>query len=551
MLKPTDNHTIPELTRIVAKNAFPNGSIVMTMRDELGVVFTDEMFADLYPALGQPAFSPARLALVTIMQYIENMGDRQAAEAVRGRIDWKYALGLELSDAGFNFSVLSEFRRRLTDGGVERLLLERVLARCDELGLLKGKQQQRTDATHVLGAVRQLGLLELAGESLRRTLDEVAQLAPEWLVAWVPADWTRRYGRRFDSQYMAKSKAKWHALLETVARDGYQFLEAAYGADAPAVVRRLPCIDLLRCIWLQRFYRTDETVHLRTEKQWGRLPSKYLIASLDDRDATHCIKRSTEWVGYRVHLTETCHSDHPRLITHVETTTAASHDSKVTATIQDALTERNLKPETHLVDEGYMEIDLLLDAQQRDIDLLGPVPSGKSWQARTDGAFDHTMFDIDWQKRVATCPAGVQSRSCSDRKTWRGTTNLLFTFDKHICRACDVRQHCSRSKHSGRTLTVYPQERYEAQEAARQRQRSEPFRKQYAARAGVEGAISQAVRRCDIRNARYIGLSKTHLQHVASAAAINVVRVTNWLRGERPEPSRISPFQALTAPLST
>ena len=137
MLKPEKNVAIPEMTQIVAKAAFPKGNLFIKMRDELGPIFEDDAFAELYPGLGQPAESPARLALVTVMQYVENLTDRQAAEAVRGRIDWKYALGLELSDPGFDYSVLSEFRDRILAGGQEQRLLEKLLEQFRGRGLLK------------------------------------------------------------------------------------------------------------------------------------------------------------------------------------------------------------------------------------------------------------------------------------------------------------------------------------------------------------------------------------------------------------------------------
>jgi len=164
MLQPDHSTRIPELTRFVAKAAFPNSTLAITLRDELGTIFDDTDFVHLYPALGQSAESPARLALVTLLQFVENLPDRQAADAVRGRIDWKYALGLELSDAGFHSSVLTEFRHRLVDHGQERLLLDKLLAKCIEKNLLKGKGKQRTDSTHVLAAVRGLSLLELVSE---------------------------------------------------------------------------------------------------------------------------------------------------------------------------------------------------------------------------------------------------------------------------------------------------------------------------------------------------------------------------------------------------
>jgi len=168
MLKPESMLAIPEETKTVAKQAFPKGNIYLALRDKLGPIFEDELFGDLYPSLGQPAESPARLARVTLMQFMENLPDRQAAEAVRSRINWKYMLGLKLNDPGFDYSVLSEFRNRLIVGGKSQLLLERLLEGCDELGLLKGKTKQRTDSTHVLAAVRALSLLELVGERCGR-----------------------------------------------------------------------------------------------------------------------------------------------------------------------------------------------------------------------------------------------------------------------------------------------------------------------------------------------------------------------------------------------
>jgi transposase len=235
------------------------------------------------------------------------------------------------------------------------------------------------------------------------------------------------------------------------------------------------------------------------------------------------------------------------LITHVETTAATLHDVKVTAKIQRDLAGKGRLPEIQLVDEGYMEIDLLVASRNKGGDLVGPVPSSKSWQDRTEGAFDHTQFHIDWEKRLVTCPQGKTSVRCSERKTGRGTPNLVFVFDKEDCLPCPVRKHCSRAKNVGRTLTLYPQEQYEAQLQARKRQQTEVFKKLYSERAGIESTISQGVRRTGLRSSRYIGLARTHLQQTASAAAINFARLFEWVIGERPKETRTSPFLALAA----
>lgn len=545
MLKPDFHPDIPEETIKVAKAAFPNGNMYLSLRDTLGAIFEDETFQDLYPTVGQPAESPGRLALITVMQYVEDMSDRQAAEAVRSRIDWKYMLGLSLEDPGFDFSVLSEFRGRLLQGKAETLLLEKVLERCEVLGLLKGKKKQRTDSTHVLAAVRALSLLELVGETMRRVLDEAARLAPEWLREHMKVEWSKRYERRFDGYRLPTSRAKREELAITIGEDGFYLLQAIHAEPCPQELKTSLKVEVFQRIWIQQYYWCEGKVYWRTKEKWGQPPAGKMIASPDDLEARYCVKRSTEWTGYKVHFTETCQEDSPRLITHVETTPATVHDSKVTTRIQDALVAKDRSPETHLVDEGYMEIDLLVDSQHKGIDLVGPVPSSKTWQDRIEGAFDHTRFHIDWKSREATCPHGKTSMRCSERKTWRGTPNFTFVFDKEDCLPCPVRKHCSRAKNMGRILTLYPQEQYEAQQQARRRQQTEAFRKLYAQRAGIESTISQAARRTGVRSARYIGLARIHLQHTASAAAINFARLFEWLCGERPKDTWVSPFMTL------
>ncbi len=199
MLQPTDPTPIPAMPHVVAHAAFPNGSLAIRLRDAFGPIFNDAAFAELYPALGQPAESPARLALVTILQFVENLLEREVADAVRARSDGNYALGLERSDPGFHSFVLSEFRHRFVPHEQAQVLLDTVLDHCAANGRLEGKRKQRTDSTHVLAAVRSLSLLELAGETLRRALHAIAQVAPAWLQPQLPPAWITRGGRRFDS----------------------------------------------------------------------------------------------------------------------------------------------------------------------------------------------------------------------------------------------------------------------------------------------------------------------------------------------------------------
>lgn len=216
------------------------------MRDVLGVMYDDATFADLFSTRGRSAEAPWRLARVTVMQFAEGLSDRQAAEAVRARIDWKYALGLELTDPGFDFSVLSEFRTRLADNAAEHRLLDALLAACKERGYLKARGRQRTDSTHVLGSLRVLNRLELVSESLRAALNAVAEVVPDWLRTEVPAVWFERYGRRIEDFRLPKGKEARQEYAELVGRDGMQFLEMLWSPAAPAHLRHLHAVDLLR-----------------------------------------------------------------------------------------------------------------------------------------------------------------------------------------------------------------------------------------------------------------------------------------------------------------
>jgi transposase len=548
MLKPETRYEIPPETRKVAKAAFPKGNIFIRLRDELGVIFEDELFADLYSGTGQPAESPARLAFVTLMQYVENLTDRQAADAVRGRIDWKYVLGLELDDPGFDYSVLSEFRLRLLQGGAEQQLLDKLLERCAERGFLDGRKKQRTDSTHVMAAIRNMNLLELVGETMRRALDELARGAPEWLQNQIRPEWLKRYEHRFENYRLPKGKEKREELAVAIGMDGQQLLTAIYfDPQTPEDLKKLPTVEALRRIWVQQYYLCDGKVYWRTKKKWGQPAAGKMISSPDDLEARYCVKRTTEWTGYKVHLTETCDPKHPHLITQVETTVSTQHDVKATGKIQDELITKGLKPNTHLVDEGYMEADLLVSSQKKGIDLFGPVPSSKSWQDREEDAFDHSQFTIDWDNMQAHCPGGKTSTHWSARKTRRGTKNLVFTFRRSHCQACEQRSKCTRAKNVGRTLTIYHQATYETLQQARQRQETDEFKKVYDQRSGVEGTISQGVRSLGMRRSRYIGLARTRLQHVATAAAINIVRIFHWLQEGVPRRAYVPPFVQLAA----
>src|ERR671932_2771860 len=301
--------SLPEQTARVARAAFPKGHPYRTLREHLGSIFQDEDFAALFPAWGYPGLPPWRLALVTIMQFREQLSDRQAAEAVRARIDWKYLLGLDLTDPGFDFSVLSEFRDRLLAGSAEELLLDKLLERCQGLGLLKARGQQRTDSTHVLAAVRVLSRLELGAETLRAALQALAPVAPDWLQALTPLAWYERYGRRIEDTRLPREPAQRDASAQTVGADGFHLLDALDAPEAPKGLRELPVIATLRQTWQRHYERTARALaspgeppeyEVRFKASRELPPAAEGLESPYEVAARYRHKHDTQWTGYMV-----------------------------------------------------------------------------------------------------------------------------------------------------------------------------------------------------------------------------------------------------------
>ncbi len=274
-LHPQKLAEIPPDTMRVAQSAFPKGNIYLKMRDKLGVFYSDKDFTSLFSQKGQPAFAPWRLALITIMQYVEGLTDRQAADAVRGRLDWKYALSLELIDSGFDFSLLSEFRTRLIEAGLEQHLFEQMLSILWKKGLLKSPQKQRTDSTHILAAIRFLGRLENIGETLRSALNSIAAVAPNWLRKIVPDDqWYSRYGQRFQESRFPTSKKERSELAVLMGIDGNYLLDAIWLDSELEWLRQLESVEILRQVWIQQFYIDNGLIKLR-EPSWKPRFNRY------------------------------------------------------------------------------------------------------------------------------------------------------------------------------------------------------------------------------------------------------------------------------------
>jgi transposase len=547
-LRSPRNYPIPEETVRVATAAFPKGNPYMDMHAELGLIYTNAQFASLFSSTGQPAEDPARLALILVMQFLEGLSDRQAADAVRARIDWKYALALELTDAGFDASVLSEFRQRLITGATEALLLDTLLTRLHERGLLKARGIQRTDSTQILAAVRTINRLELVIETMRYTLNRLAVAAPTWLRLQVQPAWLERYELRAENSRLPKADAARRALASQVGADGYALLAAVYAPDTPAVVRQERAVEVLRQVWLQQFYGPDDPPRWRSDRDAPT--AGQLIHSPYDLEARYSIKRGQAWLGYKVHFTETCDAERPHVITHVATTAATVPDDMLLPDIHAALAAKALLPTEHLVDCGYTNADNLFRSQQQyGIRVIGPVADDPSWQARASEGFAKANFVIDWERQVVTCPAGKQSYSWLPNIDATKVGTFQVRFSRADCSPCPSRTHCTRAKVEPRIVFLQAREQHEILHTTRQHQHTEAFHTEYALRAGVESLMSQGMRAFDLRKSRYIGQARTQLQHILTAVAINLVRLAAWWQNPQPTPARRSAFARLMAPI--
>jgi transposase len=550
---------IPEETAHVVHAAFPHGSLLTQIRDSLGTLYTDEDFADLFPSHGQPAEAPWRLALVSVLQFLEGLSDRQAADAVRSRLDWKYALSLELTDPGFDHTVLSEFRTRLLQRGAEQRLLDVVLEQARARGWLKERGQQRTDSTHVLAASRMLGRLEVVGETLRHALNVLAEVAPDWLRAQrLPAAWGERYGRRIEEYRLPKGAAERERYANQVGADGWHILAVLAQPATPAWLQDLPAVVLLRQVWAQQYHPKEpegpgDAGNAPPAGTWRRKeelpPSSQIHNSPYDHEARYGKKRQSYWVGYKAHLTETCDPALPRLIVQATTTVGSTSDEVTLTAIHEHLAQSERLPHTHLVDAGYIDADGLAVAQRRfQVDVVGPTRGNFRWQARDQQGLAGQQFQIDWEAQQATCPQGHTSASWQpsyDRRPGREHEMITVHFARADCQPCPLRQSCTRA--ASRTLTLHPREAELALRAARQREQTAEFATAYAPRAGVEATYAQALRRCGLRRSRYTGQAKTHLQHLLTATALNLLRLGSWLTGTPLAPTRESAFTRVMA----
>ena len=259
----------------------------------------------------------------------------------------------------------------LLDGGIEQEPLDNILNVFQERGLLKNRGKQRTDSSHVVAAIRELSRLENVGETLKAALNSLAVAAPEWLSQIIHPDWFDRYGKRIEEYRLPKGRDERQKLAEVIGMDGMMLMDAIYSEDSPHWLRELPAVETLRRNWVHQYYVIE--VQLRLRKEEDVPPASLRCESPYDTEARYSTKRSIHWVGYKVHLTETCGSDMPHVITNVETAIVPQPDVVMTEPIHRSLSEKELLPREHMVDAGYVDSELLVTSQtDYQVELLVP-----------------------------------------------------------------------------------------------------------------------------------------------------------------------------------
>jgi transposase len=466
-IRPCLGAEVPELIARVARASNPAGTTAMWVRDRLDGLWADEDFAGWYPRDGRPGISPAQLATVSVLQFLLDLSDRDAAEAVRCRIDFKYALGLDLDDPGFHFSVLGDFRERLLEDGRADRLLDLALARLKEAGLVRERTAQRTDSTHVLAAVRDLTRLELVTEAVRAALEEVARTAGDALEGLVDDEWGRRYGRPVR---LGKNPTRPKTRINDAGADARRLLEHL-AARHPGLLRG-PQANALRQVLVQNYY-WDCAGRLRwrdDEGDSGLPPSAARIVSPYDPAARYSRRgQVTRWTGYLAHVTETCAEDGTDVITDVATMPATSDDRQALAGIHARPGAPGPAPRRA--------------PGRRRLHLPGAHGAGRARApgrphraaarqphppAPRPGGLRPRGFRAGYDRREVTCPQGQVS------KGWHGpypTSSpgaaplIVARFTKGQCQPCPARAACTTSGDGKRTVGFPPRELYQLQSA--------------------------------------------------------------------------------------
>jgi transposase len=526
---------IPEATRVLVEPLLAEDSVYRLIGQDVEQMVGDAEFEDMYAEDGRPAVNAVVLALITIFQFLEKLPDRAAASMAVMRLDWKYALRQEVSWSGFHYSDLSNFRKRLLAHGREGVVFERILAYLRKRGYVTAGGKQRTDSTHIVGQVMELSRLEVVWETIRLALNALISADAPWVLKWLPSSFVELYSVRRSDYRLKDSEVA--SALQKAGEEG-QWLVTQVLTTGSQTLQTLPELALLRRV-LEEHYAPDEAGQLQTRPA-GQVTGD-VISSPHEVQARYGNKGSHEWIGYKLHVTETVDEDlGARFITDMTVTPAFIQDNMPILDIQEHLSERQVPPARQYVDQGYMSGANLAASLEQSIDLRGFIRDGNV--TKPEG-FRLPDFSIDVAKRQATCPAGQEAIGWSAvGPRVKNNVAFLVSFGKQ-CQACPFfGPNLCTDKKAGRTIAISRQ--HDLITARRAESATEAFHQDMHLRAAIEGTLSELVRAHAARRARYRGLPKTQLQATFTAAATNLKRLARALynKAERLTRSLLSSF---------
>lgn len=497
---------------IWAEGLVDPSSFYARMGDFWSRVSQDEDLAGMYASEpGKPSVPPSILCGVLILQYFDDVSDREAADRVRFDLRWKLALGLSLDHRGFHYSTLSRFRRRLVAHGQERYAFDALLRLALKTGLLKRDAEQVIDSTPIHGAAALEDTYTLLRHGLRKLLMAMGESDPE----------RQRLAKRLKlSSYLSNRKPvlDWadvgarRAHLQELVADTQRLLGEAREAKLPEGSDAQGALALLEQILAQDVVRDDQGGHALRQGV-----AKDRVISTVDPEMRHGRKSSsTRFDGYKGHVAVEPESE---LITEVSVTPGNTYDGEAVIELVDGqAAHHELQPQAIIGDHAVIDGARRQALAERSIEAVGKVPEGLR-----GGLYPKSSFSIDLEQNTVKCPAGHGTAVYRERKDARGQVARVFHFSRQTCRQCPQRAVCTKAQDMGRTIQVSPHEHL--LQEARVKQQAEGFTERYnRARSTVERAIAHLVRH-GFRQGRYLGRAKTLFQALWAAAAANLQRL--------------------------
>ena len=498
-------------TDFLVKDLLKEKDICYTLKNEIAPLIKDTDFSDMYSNKGRIPISPKILLLTTIMQFLERLPDRAAADNLRFRLDWKIAFSLPIEFEGIHPTTLVYFRDRLEENEKASIVFDKILEHLKETGLVKKNKKQRIDSTHIIGNVRELSRIELLHETLRLFVRKSFKHFTN------PNENILNLNAYYSEKISVKgiSNAQKDKMISEAGLAMKSFIIYADLPTTNQIIHDEESFNTLKTVFEQNF--TDSDNSLENEPKLKKIATgKGHICSPHDTDARYANKGGKGWSGYKAQIVETINEDKEdvNFITHIEANEATDYDGHPVQNIIDELADKEVEPNELYGDTHYNTTDNIKKLKkERDIDLKGTVAPDTRKKTKS-----RKGFRVDYKEKKVICPEGVTSRRFNDsRKNY-----ISATFPKDKCNICERKNICNPEK---RGKQFVERKNKEFLNQRRKEMKTKEFKEDMYKRNGIEGTISGLVRGQSFRRARFRGKSKMNLQAKFTGAAANVSRL--------------------------